>query len=55
MEEQELRTPTITRRSGARNVEEDPMGDSFWEGPVDESVEIDASSVPAWLKVRRRS
>ncbi len=55
VEEQELRTPTITRRSGARNVEEDPMNDSFWEGPVDESIEIDAAAVPAWLKVRRRS
>ncbi len=53
MDEDELRTPAITRNTGSRDVAEDPLGDDFWDASVDESVEIESSMVPVWLRVKR--
>ncbi len=53
MDEDELRTPAITRITGSRDVAEDPLGDDFWDASVDESVEIESSMVPVWLRVKR--
>jgi len=59
IDEEELRRPAITRNSGSRQVGEDPMGPDFFDtgcldASCDESIEIEASSVPAWLQIRRR-
>ena len=59
LDEEELRRPAITRNSGSRQVGEDPLGPDFFDtgcidASCDDSIEIEASSVPAWLQVRRR-
>ncbi len=53
VDENELSTPAIRRNTGSRDVASDPLGDDFWDASVDESVEIEASMVPVWLKAKR--
>jgi hypothetical protein len=54
IDETDLETPAITRNGGVRNVGEAPKGEEFWDRTMDDSVEMEAISVPNWLKGPRR-
>ena len=54
MDDADLQTPAITRNGGVRNVGEAPKGEEFWDRTMDDSVEMEAISIPSWLKGPRR-
>ena len=49
MDDADLQTPAITH-GGVRNVGEAPKGEEFWDRTMDDSVEMEAISIPSWLK-----
>ena len=59
MDETDIDTPAIERKGvardlGSRKVGEQPMGEAFWNGTADDSIEMESINVPSWLQRRRR-
>jgi hypothetical protein len=59
MDETDIDTPAIERKGvardlGSRQVGEQPMGEAFWNGTAEDSVEMESINVPSWLQRRRR-
>ncbi len=54
VDDSDLQAPAITRNGGSRHMGTDHLDETFFQGTVDESVEIDSHAVPAWLRNRRK-
>jgi len=54
IDDEELRAPAFTRKTGDRKVNEDKMGATFWDADDEQSGEVEVSSVPDWLQIRRK-